>query len=84
MHVKKDDKVMVITGKDKGKKGVIRSALPQKDRVLVEGVNMVKKHSHLKRIHKVVSLSKKHQFMCQTLCHLIRRLVNQLVLVKSS
>ena len=45
MHVKKDDTVMVITGKDKGKKGRILAAFPQKDRVLVEGVNMVKKHS---------------------------------------
>ena len=45
MHVKKGDKVMVISGKDKGKTGVILAALPKKDRVLVEGVNIVKKHS---------------------------------------
>jgi len=45
MHVKKGDKVMVITGKDKGKTGVILTAFPKKDRVLVEGVNIVKKHS---------------------------------------
>lgn len=44
MHVKKGDKVMVISGKDKGKQGVILSAFPKKDRVLVEGVNIVKKH----------------------------------------
>ena len=44
MHVKKGDKVMVISGKDKGKTGVILSAFPKKDRVLVEGVNIVKKH----------------------------------------
>ena len=44
MHVKKGDKVMVISGKDKGKTGVILAALPKKDRVLVEGVNIVKKH----------------------------------------
>lgn len=44
MHVKKGDKVKVITGKDKGKEGVILSAFPKKDRVLVEGVNIVKKH----------------------------------------
>ena len=36
---------MVITGKDKGKTGVILAAFPKKDRVLVEGVNIVKKHS---------------------------------------
>jgi large subunit ribosomal protein L24 len=45
MHVKKGDKVMVISGKDKGKTGVILSALPKKERVLVEGVNIVKKHT---------------------------------------
>ncbi|GEK34087.1 50S ribosomal protein L24 [Kurthia sibirica] len=44
MHVKKGDKVKVLTGKDKGKEGVILSAFPKKDRVLVEGVNIVKKH----------------------------------------
>ena len=45
MHVKTGDKVMVITGKDKGKKGVILASFPKKNRVLVEGVNIVKKHS---------------------------------------
>ena len=44
MHVKKGDKVMVIAGKDKGKTGVILTAFPKKDRVLVEGVNIIKKH----------------------------------------
>lgn len=44
MHVKKGDKVMVISGKDKGKTGVILTAYPKKDRVLVEGVNIIKKH----------------------------------------
>ncbi|MEZ7172025.1 50S ribosomal protein L24 [Sporosarcina sp. OR05] len=45
MHVKKGDKVMVITGKDKGKTGIILAAFPKKDRVLVEGINIVKKHT---------------------------------------
>ncbi|AKS37125.1 MULTISPECIES: 50S ribosomal protein L24 [Anoxybacillus] len=44
MHVKKGDKVQVISGKDKGKQGVILAAFPKKNRVLVEGVNIVKKH----------------------------------------
>ena len=44
MHVKKGDKVKVISGKDKGKTGVILAAFPKKDRVFVEGVNIVKKH----------------------------------------
>lgn len=45
LHVKKDDNVMVITGKDKGKKGRIISVSPRENRVIVEGVNMMKKHA---------------------------------------
>ncbi|MUG73501.1 50S ribosomal protein L24 [Paenibacillus validus] len=45
MHVKKDDTVFVITGKDKGKKGRVIAAYPRQNRVLVEGVNMIKKHA---------------------------------------
>lgn len=44
MHVKTGDKVKVITGKDKGKEGVILKTMPKKDRVIVEGVNIAKKH----------------------------------------
>lgn len=45
LHVKKEDTVMVISGKDKGKKGRVLQAFPRENRVLVEGVNMVKKHA---------------------------------------
>lgn len=45
MHVKKGDKVKVLSGKDKGKQGTVLEAYPKLDRVLVEGVNMVKKHA---------------------------------------
>ena len=45
MHIKKGDTVKVISGKDKGKTGVVLTALPKKDRVLVEGVNIIKKHT---------------------------------------
>ncbi|WP_342433871.1 50S ribosomal protein L24 [Neobacillus sp. FSL H8-0543] len=45
MHVKKGDKVKVLSGKDKGKTGVILAAYPKDNRVLVEGVNIVKKHA---------------------------------------
>lgn len=43
--IKKDDLVQVITGKDKGKKGKVLSVDTKNHRVLVEGVNMVSKHS---------------------------------------
>lgn len=45
MHVKKGDKVKVLSGKDRGKEGVILEVFPKKQRVIVEGVNMVKKHA---------------------------------------
>jgi large subunit ribosomal protein L24 len=44
MHVKKGDKVKVLTGKDKGKTGTIVRALPKEDRVVVEGVAIAKRH----------------------------------------
>lgn len=45
MHVKQGDKVKVLTGKDRGKEGEILQVFPKKERVLVEGVNMVKVHA---------------------------------------
>ena len=45
LHVKKGDNVVVITGKDKGKKGRVLASFPKRNRVLVEGVNLVKKHT---------------------------------------
>ncbi len=45
MKIKKGDKVVVIAGKDKGKSGEVLKALPTKSRVIVQGVNVVKKHN---------------------------------------
>lgn len=47
LHVKRGDTVMVISGKDKGKQGEILTALPKLNRVVIDGVNMVKR-SHRK------------------------------------
>jgi large subunit ribosomal protein L24 len=44
MHVKKDDMVVVISGPDKGKKGKVLQSFPKKNRVIVEGINMITKH----------------------------------------
>ncbi|KRL97860.1 50S ribosomal protein L24 [Liquorilactobacillus satsumensis] len=44
MFVKKNDKVKVIAGKDKGKTGTIEKVFASKDRVIVKGVNIIKKH----------------------------------------
>lgn len=43
-HIKKNDTVMVIAGKEKGKSGKVMRIIPKKDRVIVEKLNMVKRH----------------------------------------
>jgi large subunit ribosomal protein L24 len=42
--IRRNDTVLVIAGKDRGKTGVVRTVITKKGRVLVEGVNMIKKH----------------------------------------
>lgn len=44
MHIKKGDNVIVITGADKGKTGIVQRAYPKLQKVVVEGVNIKKKH----------------------------------------
>lgn len=45
LHVKKDDTVAILAGKDKGKTGKILKVLTDKERVVVENINMVKRHT---------------------------------------
>lgn len=45
MKIKKGDKVVVMTGKNKGETGVVLKAMPAEDMVVVEGVNIKKKHA---------------------------------------
>ena len=45
LKIKKGDKVVVITGRDKGKTGEVKKVLPAENRVVVDGVNMVKRHT---------------------------------------
>lgn len=52
MKVKVGDKVKVLTGKDKGKEGKVLFTLRKKDRVVVEGVNIVKKHMKPSRMNE--------------------------------
>ena len=44
MNIKRDDKVIVLSGKDKGKEGKVLSADPKNNKVVVEGVNVATKH----------------------------------------
>jgi large subunit ribosomal protein L24 len=48
--IKKGDTVLVVKGKDKGKKGKVIKVIPKEARIIVEGVNLVKKHLKPKRV----------------------------------
>jgi large subunit ribosomal protein L24 len=45
VKIRKNDNVLVVTGKDKGKKGKVRYAYPDEERLIVDGINMVKRHT---------------------------------------
>ena len=45
MHIRKNDTVVVISGKYKGRRGRVLQVYPKRNRVLVEGVNMIKRHT---------------------------------------
>lgn len=50
-HVKKGDEVVVIAGTEKGRRGRIITVLPKKERVIVEGLMMIKKHQRKSQQH---------------------------------
>jgi large subunit ribosomal protein L24 len=50
MKIKKGDRVVVLQGKDRGKEGVVMRAIPAKGKVIVEGVNVAKKHQKPTRV----------------------------------
>lgn len=50
-HIKKDDIVLVLGGEDKGKTGKVIEVLREKDRCIVEGVNLIKKHMRKSQLH---------------------------------
>ena len=52
MKIKKDDMVVVITGKDKGATGKVLKAMPKENKVIVEGVNVQTKHQKQTRTEK--------------------------------
>ncbi|HOK20612.1 MAG TPA: 50S ribosomal protein L24 [Candidatus Paceibacterota bacterium] len=49
LKIKKGDEVIILAGKDRGKKGKVIKVLPKRGAVVVEGLNLVKKHRHPKR-----------------------------------
>ena len=49
MKIRKNDTVLVIAGKDRGKKGKVRFAYPKDQRILVEGINFIKRHTRARK-----------------------------------
>ena len=66
MKIRKGDTVLVISGPDKGAKGKVIEAYPQRDKVLVEGVNRIKKHVANSALSPVASLPRKLRSTCPT------------------
>ena len=50
MKIRRDDTVLVISGKDKGKRGKVRRVLPDEGRLIVVGINMIKRHSRTRGV----------------------------------
>ncbi len=51
-RVRKDDRVQIMAGKDRGKEGRVIRVFPERDRVLVEGVNYVRKHERIRQTQR--------------------------------
>ena len=49
MQIKKGDKVKILTGKDKGKTGVVSLAMPKENKIIIDGINVVKRHKKAKK-----------------------------------
>jgi large subunit ribosomal protein L24 len=73
LHVKKDDLVMIIAGKDKGKSGKVLRVFPDNGRVLVENLNLIKRHTRPSRTNNEGGIIEKEapiaisnvQLLCQ-------------------
>jgi large subunit ribosomal protein L24 len=63
MKIKKDDKVIVLKGKDRGKTGTVLKAMPKMDKVVVSGVNVIKKHQRARKSNEKGSQHKDLLFL---------------------
>ncbi len=50
--IKRGDRVLVLAGKDRGKRGTVRQVLNKKDRIVVEGVNIIKRHQRARSMQQ--------------------------------
>lgn len=90
MHVRSKDQVVVISGKDKGKKGKITAAFPKTGKVVVEGVNMVTKHQKARNamqpggiIHKEAPIDASNVMLVCPKCGKAARVSHKVTLVET-
>ncbi|NPV30131.1 MAG: 50S ribosomal protein L24 [Firmicutes bacterium] len=86
VHVRKGDQVLVITGKNAGKRGKVLQVFPALQRVVVEGVNIVKRHSRPTRtlpqggiIEKEAPIASSNVMLICTKCNRPTRIAKKLV-----
>ena len=68
-NIRKDDNVIVITGRDKGKKGKVLKVFPKEDRALVQGVNVVKRHQRQTQKEQGGIVSKEAPIQLSNIAH---------------
>ena len=90
MHVHSKDQVVVISGKDKGKKGKITAAFPKTGKVVVEGVNMVTKHQKARNamqpggiIHKEAPIDASNVMLVCPKCGKAARVSHKVTMVET-
>ena len=69
VKIKKGDRVIVITGRDKGKKGEVLKVFPKEDRALVSGVNIVKRHQRQSQTQEGGIISKESPIELSNIAH---------------
>ena len=68
-HIKKGDRVIVTTGRDKGKKGEVLKVFPKEDRALVQGVHVVKRHQRQTQTQQGGIVNKESSIHLSNLAH---------------
>ena len=88
MHVRSKDQVVVISGKDKGKKGKVLTAFPKAGKVIVEGVAMVTKHQKARAqgqqggiIHKEAAIDASNVMLVCPKCNTATRVAHKVTVV---
>ena len=68
-NIKKGDKVIVTTGRDKGKKGEVLKIFPKEDRALVTGINVVKRHQRQTQTQQAGIVTKESPIQLSNIAH---------------